>query len=433
MSGEIILLVAIVVLLVSMFMGNWVFVSLGMAGVVGLLLMGTPTLNMIGPIIWDSVTNQELSAIPLFVFMGEIVLKGGLSTSFYEGVSRLLGWLPGGLLHTNVVASACFAAISGSSVATTATIGTVAIKEQLDEGYNRRLVLGSIAASGTLGILIPPSINMIVYGAWVECSVGQLFMGGVIPGIIMALLFMAYIYTRVLMNPLLAPMRVRWKPKEMVAGAWGMIPMAVIMIFIFISVYTGFMTPTETAAGSAFISVLIVLFMGKLNWKVVQESATAAIRTSCMILFIYLGAKILVYVMVSSGIPSRIPQIIGDWNLSRTQVLIAICIMFIILGCFMDGISMILLTMPFLMPVLISFQIDLVWFGILLIILTEIGMLTPPLGLTLYVVLGLDKTATIAEASLSILPFIFLSLLVITLVILAPDIALWLPRAMALK
>lgn len=430
MSAVTVLILMIIILLVSLAIGNWVFVALGISGVIGLMLTSGPMLNMIGPIVWGAVFNTNLAAIPLFIFMGEVILLSGISDRLYEGAARWFGNWPGGLLHTNVISCAFFAAVSGSSMATTATIGTVALPNLKARRYDRQLILGSIAASGTLGILIPPSINMIVYGAWVECSIGKLFAGGLIPGIIMALGFMAYIAVRTINNPSLAPKESSsWG--ERFAGIKGMTPILFLIAFIFATIYTGIMTPTETAGIASALVLLITLIMRRFSWRLVHDSMLKALRISCMILLIYVGAKILVFVLTFGGVPSKIPMMIAGAGLSKLQVLFLLYLTYIVLGCFMDGISMIVLTMPFVMPILLSFDISLIWFGIALIVLTEMGMITPPMGMALYVVLGLDKTVTLGEISKAILPFLGIQMAIIVLLTFVPTVVMFLPNMMA--
>lgn len=430
MSAVTILIIMIVILLVSLAIGNWVFVALGISGVIGLMLTGGAMLNMIGPIVWGAVFNTNLAAIPLFIFMGEVILSSGISDRLYEGAAKWFGNWPGGLLHTNVISCAFFAAVSGSSMATTATIGTVALPNLKARRYDKQLILGSIAASGTLGILIPPSINMIVYGAWVECSIGKLFAGGLIPGIIIALGFMTYIAVRAARNPSLAPKESSsWG--ERLAGIKGMTPILFLIVFIFVTVYTGIMTPTETAGIASALVLLIVLVMRRFSWRLVHDSMLKALRISCMILLIYVGAKILVFVLTFGGVPSKIPIMIAGAGLSKLQVLFLLYLTYIVLGCFMDGISMIVLTMPFVMPILLSFDISLIWFGVVLIVLTEMGMITPPMGMALYVVLGLDKTVTLGEISKAILPFLGIQAVIIVLLTFIPNVAMFLPNMMA--
>jgi len=430
MSAETIVIIMVLVLLVSLAIGNWVFVALGISGVIGLMLTSGSMLKMIGPIVWGAVYNTNLAAVPLFIFMGEIILLSGISDGLYKGAAKWLGNWPGGLLHTNVISCAFFAAISGSSMATTATIGTVAMPKLKTRHYNKQLILGSIAASGTLGILIPPSINMIVYGAWVECSIGQLFAGGLIPGIMMAMGFMAYISIRAIRNPSLAP-RESSSWGEKLDGIKGMAPILFLVIFIFAAIYTGVMTPTETAGIASFLVLIIALIMRRFSWRMVNDSMLSALRVSCMILLVYVGAKIMVFVLTFGGVPSKIPMMIAGAGLSKLQVLFLLYLTYILLGCFMDGISMIVLTMPFVMPILLAFNISLVWFGVMLIVLTEMGMITPPMGMALYVVLGLDRKVTLGEISKAILPFLAIQAGIVVLLTFAPDVAMFLPSLMA--
>ncbi len=427
MSAEAIFVIMVGFLLLSMFVGNWVFVSLGLAGIVGLFLMNPAQLNMVAVQVWGTLNSPTLSAGPLFIFMGEIILRSGVSTQTYLGLSKILASLPGGLLHTNVMSCAMFAAISGSSVATAATIGTVAIPDQKARGYNRRLLLGSIAGAGSLGILIPPSINMIIYGAWVEASIGRLFAGGVIPGIIMALLFSSYIAIRVSMKPSLAPsLPSTWREK--LARLKDLAPIAVLIVFIFYGIFSGIMTPTETAALSGAAALVIAAALGRFSWRLVYESAVSALGVSCMILLIMGSASIMAYAMTVGGVPSRMVEWVAKSGLSELQVLLIIYVIYLLLGCIMEGISMMMVTLPFVLPILLALKIDLVWFGIVLIVLTEMGMLTPPLGVTLYVALGLDKEAKFEDAVIGIMPYLCVQGVVLALLTAYPNLALFLPN-----
>ena len=429
MSADTILVIIVIALLVSLASGNWVFVALGMAGIIGFFLTGGATIKFVGPIIWGALYNPTLAAVPLFIFMGRIILDSGLSDGIYKGLTSWLGNWPGGLLHTNVASCALFASISGSTMATTATIGTVALPNLRARGYDRKLSLGSIAASGTLGPLIPPSISMIVYGTWVECSIGQLFVGGLVPGLIVASSFMSYIAIRALRNPLLAP-RVESSWRDKFLDTRGLIPIFILVALIFGAIYTGVMTPTETAAVASFLAILITVVMRRFSWRMILDSMISATRVTVMVLFIDLGAKLLVFVLTFGGVPSKVPQLIATLALPKLVIIFLLYFLYIALGCFIDSIGMIVLTMPFVLPILLSLGINLVWFGVTFVMLAEIGMLTPPMGLALYVVLGLDKTATLGEVAKAILPFLIIIFSVIVLATFIPNIILALPSTM---
>lgn len=427
MDAQIVFFIMIGFLLLSLFIGNWVFVALGLTGIVGLILMNPKMLNMIAPVVWGSLRSPTLSAGPLFIFMGEIILRSGISTQTYNALSRLLGALPGGLLHTNVVSCASFAAISGSSVATTATIGTVAIPDQRRLGYERKLALGSIAASGTMGILIPPSVNMIIYGAFVETSIGRLFAGGIIPGLIMAIGFMIYIATRAMINPSLAP-RVGYPWREKLAGLKDLIPIIVLIAFIFGAIFGGIMTPTETAGVAGAAALIITVVMRRFSWRLLHESATSALGVSCMILLIMGSASIAAYALTIGGVPVKMMEWIASSQYTKMQILIVIYLMYLALGCIMEGISMMMMTLPFVLPILLALNINLVWFGVVLIVLIEAGMITPPLGVTLYVALGIDREATFGDVVKGILPFLCIQVGIIALLTAFPILVLFFPN-----
>lgn len=429
MTNTFILVTIIVFLLLLLFTGNWIFCALGIGGVLGIWLFGADPSSALSLQTWGSTNSFILTAVPLFIFMGEIMLRSGISTSLYNGVTTWVGQFPGGLLHTNVVACALFAAISGSSVATAATIGTVAIPDQEARGYDRRLTLGSLAASGTLGILIPPSITMIIYGAWMECSIAKLFVGGIIPGTIIALLFMLYIAIKCSLQPRLSP-QVASSWSERVLSIKDMWPGLVIMLFILSSIYTGLMTPTETGAVSATAALVMTLILRKFSFKLLYDCALETVCITTMVLIIVVGAKIFVMGLVYLKVATLIPMLIESLNLPALVVLILIYVWLLIGGCFFDAISLTLLTLAFIRPLLISMGVDLIWFGIVMTMLLEIGHITPPLGMNLYVIMGITQNCSFAELTKAVLPFLFILLGGVALLTLFPQLALWLPGTM---
>lgn len=414
-------------LLLSMFVGNWIFVALGLTGILGLGLVGPQMLSMMVPIAWGSLAKMVISALPLFIFLGVLILEARISVQTYDGFAKLLAFLPGGLLHVNVASCAAFAAISGSSMATTATIGTVAIPEEKRRGYDRKLILGSIAASGTLGILIPPSANMIIYGAFMEVSIGRLFAGGVIPGLIMAVSFMTFIAIRVKLHPSLGP-SFSYSGRAKLAALKDLAPITIVMVFIFVAIFGGIMTPTETAAGAVVVVLIIVAVRRQFSWRLVYKSAIRCLGVSCMVSAIMASASIVAYALNVSGVA----EIMVKWLLAKQyttlQIIIAIYIMYLILGCFMEGIAMMLMTLPFILPILNSLNIDLIWFGVILILLVEQGMITPPLGDSLYVTLGIDKEATFGDVVHGIVPFLLIQIGILALLTAKPNLVLFFPN-----
>jgi len=413
--------------------GLYVGLSLSSVGVFGLEVLGKMG-KAVGATLYNSLDTYVLAAIPFFIFMGNIVLRTGLSQRLYQGVSQWTRIIPGGLTHSNIVSSAIFAAVSGSSVATAATIGTVAYPEQTKRGYDPALVTGSLAAGGTLGILIPPSVNMIVYGAFVGASVGRLFAGGIMPGLILALTFMGFISFRSLTNKSLAPPaeKLRWRyfPEAIIAlkDIW---PMLLIIVTIMGGIYGGVFTPTEAAAISTFLALILGVVAGKLNYTIVKDSALSALRTTSMILLIIVGAHLLGNALSMLRIPATLARMVESAGLEPLAVWGLIIVLYLILGCVMDTLAMILVTLPITFPLMCTFSgFDPIWFGVQLVILCEVGLLTPPVGMNLFVIQGIatgTKVETIIKGSA---PFFLLLLVGIVIFTFVPDLILFLPTHM---
>jgi len=421
--------------LLLLLLGSGIYIGAGLAtvGIFGFeALVKLP--GIIGTIIYNSIASYVLFAVPLFLFMGWIVGYSGLSQRLYRGVSKWTSIIPGGLLHTNIMSCAIFAAISGSSVATAGTMGAVAYPEQEARGYNRGLVTGSLAAGGTLGILIPPSVTMIIYGAFVGASVGRLFIGGVMPGVILAGLFMTYIGIRSVLNPSLAEPRQRmtWRyfPDAIMAfkDVW---PMLIIMVTILGGIYAGIMTPTEAAAVSCVEALIIAGILGKLNFTLVKKSALGALGTTGMVMFIIIGAKIMGQSLSMLKVPAQLCAMLAAADVSPLIVWLGVILLYLVMGCFMDGISMMLLTLPITYPLLITtFGFDPIWFGILVTILVECALITPPVGINVYVIHGITGGTNIGEVFKGVTPFLICMLLIIALLTYVPDLVTWLPNQM---
>ncbi len=334
-----------------------------------------------------------LAAVPMFIFMGEIILRCGISQRLYHGVSKWTSVIPGGLLHCNIVACAIFAAVSGSSVATAATIGTVAYPQQRAAGYEPRLVKGSLAAGGTLGILIPPSVIMIIYGAFVGVSVGRLFMGGVIPGIILTLMFMGCIFVLCKMNPSWSPEQghFSWRYlREAIIAIKDVWPLSLIILVIFCGIYSGLWTPTEAAGVSAALALMLAAIFRRLNLTMLKEATMNTLRTMGMLFAIFVGAMILRAAISLLQIPAVASEFVIGLGLSPMWVWFGVICLYLILGCFMDGVSLILLTLPVTYPLMVTeLGFDGVWFGVVLVVLNECAMITPPVGMNFYVIHGI--------------------------------------------
>jgi len=432
MSWELALLLMIGLLVGLLLMGLWIAFGLGLAGMLVLLLAsGSQGLAPLASISWNTAESFVLTSVPLFILMGEVILRAGLSDNFYRSVAVWMRGLKGGLLQSNIMACAVFAAVSGSSVATAAAIGTVAIPEMLKRGYERKILFGSLAAGGTLGILIPPSIPMIIYAAMVEQSVERLFIAGIIPGIVLSLLFMAYIWGRVAVQPHLTPPdleQVGWR--ERLASLSGLPAMVGLIVLVLGSIWFGFATPTEAAAVGASAAILMSVLAGRLSWAVARETLMGTVRTTCMVLFIILGAQILSYALVKTGVSRALTEWVVAQGLSKWVLFAILVVLYIFLGCIIDGISMMVLTLPILYPIVIAAGFDPIWFGVVLVILIELGQITPPVGLTMFVIHGLSGGRPISEIVWGSLPFGILMLAEIVLVSLFPGMVTWLPSKM---
>lgn len=425
----------ILAVLVVILLGSGLYTGLALAGVgiIGIEFLrhlgGT-----VGAVLYNSTDNFILAAVPMFLILGNIVLHSGLSGKLYRGVSKWTRIIPGGLLHSNIVACSIFAAVSGSSPATAATIGTVAYPEQKKGGYGSGIITGSLVAGGTLGILIPPSINMIIYGAFVGASVGRLFAGGIIPGLTMAALFMLYIGFASMRNKSLAPPRERitrrYFPDAVVAFK-DVFPMLFIIIVIMGSIYGGVMTPTEAAAASAFLAIVLSFVFGKMNLSIIKDSAMEALRTTSMVLLLFIGASVLGNAMGLLRIPAYLANLVVAAELTPMMVWFAMVILYLILGCFMDTLAMMLITLPVTYPILIGVcGFDPIWFGVQLVVLCEIGMVTPPVGLNLFVIHGIVKDVSMGTIIRGCAPFLVCQLLTLGLLTLFPVMVLFLPARM---
>jgi tripartite ATP-independent transporter DctM subunit len=403
--------------------------ALALVGIVGYFFYtGGPGMTALIP--FRALDSFVLTAIPLFIFMGEVLLNSGASEMIYRGVSRLLAWAPGGLLHSNVGACAMFAAISGSSPATAATIGTVAIPALRKRGYDTNLTLGTLAAGGTLGILIPPSINMIFYSALTDTSVGKLFAGGVIPGILLAGMFMVYAAVRTILNPHIAPREAAFSIKAIPLSFIDLWPLYILAVIVLGGIFGGLITPTEAAALGSGGALIIALILRRLNWRNLRDSLLNAVNTTCMALFILVGASILAGFFSRAGIPIALSQLLINSGLSKIGILSILFLVYVFLGCFIDPLSMLVLTIPTMLPTLNALGVELIWFGVVVVILSELAMITPPVGVNLFVIQGISRE-DIGRVVRGSIPFWFMMLLAVTLLTIFPVIALWLPSLVA--
>ncbi len=382
----------------------------------------------IGDIFWQNSIEFLLVAIPMFVLMGEILLRSGITERMYEGMVQWLGWLPGGLMHSNIGSCALFAATSGSSVATAATIGTVALPEVEKHNYNERLFLGTIAAGGTLGILIPPSINLIIYGLLTDTSVPELYLAGFIPGLVLALLFMVTVALACLIRPQWDgdPVPQDWGAK--VRSLSGLLPPLGIFLVVVGSIYAGVATPTEGASLGVIASMGLAAANRTLTIEMLKRAIEGTMRTTAMIMLIILAAIFLNFILGAVGLTQALADFITSLGLSPMETMLMIVVFYIILGCFMETLSMLLTTAPLIAPVVIQLGFDPVWFGIVLMVLLEAALITPPIGINLYVVQGIRKSGGLNDVMIGTFPFVLAMFAMVGLLLAFPQIALWLPQ-----
>lgn len=386
-----------------------------------------PLVKAIGMVSWSTATEYTLVAIPLFILLGEIFHRSGIAEGMYNAMKQWLSWLPGGLMHSNIGACSLFAATSGSSVATAATIGTVALPEVRKEGYNERLFLGTLAAGGTLGILIPPSINMIIFGVLTDTSIPQLYLAGVIPGFVLAGLFMVTVVVACVVNPRLGGRRPKTSWAARLSTLKDLLPPLGIFIVVIGSIYTGLATPTESAALGVAAAFVLAATRGRLNLRMLRGCVEGTMRTSAMVTLIILGAYFLNFVVSAIGLTAQINSYISDLGLSPLQTLLVIVAFYIVLGCFMETLSMMITTVTIVTPVVVSAGYDPVWFGVMMMLLAEMSQITPPIGINLYVIQGVRAAGPLNDVIIGVAPFFFSLLFMIGLLIAFPQIALWIP------
>ena len=404
-------------------------------GVLGLLLdplfSMLPLTRAIGELAWSSNTEFLLVAIPLFIMLGEILLRAGIAESMYGAMSLWLSWLPGGLMHANIGASTLFAATSGSSVATAATVGTVAIPQIKRYGYNEPLFLGSIAAGGTLGILIPPSINLVIYGVLTNSSVPQLYLAGFIPGFALAALFMLTVIVACLVKPEWGGQRISASWSERFSSLKHLLPPLFIFVMVVGSIYAGLATPTEAAALGVLGALALAAGFRRLTLRMLREAVEGTMRATAMIMLIVIAAGFLNFVMAATGLTESLTSSIGGLGLSPGWMLVVVVVFYVILGCFMETLSMMIVTIPIVTPIMTGLGYDAIWLGIVIVVLVETALITPPVGMNLFVVQSLRKGGSLNAVIVGSLPFGFALFLMVLLLALFPDLALWLPRVMA--
>jgi tripartite ATP-independent transporter DctM subunit len=399
----------------------------------GFSLSDRPFWNFLGEMIWAPSTNFVLVSVPLFLLMGEIMLRAGLSERLYRGLNVWMGRLPGGLLHTNILACGVFSAVAGSSVATAATMGSVALPYFEKSHYPQKLVLGSLAAGGALGNLIPPGITFIIYGLITETSVGALYIAAIGPSILVVLLFVLVILYYSYKLKLRADpnaVGVTWRHK--IASLSDLLPTALLIGLVLGTIYAGLATPTESAALGVAGSLLLALIDRKLNWKMISESLHATARTTSMIALILFGAYVLNYILSALGVPQILAKFLTGLPLPGWAIMLVIIGFYLALGTFMEGLSMVICTVPLLFPVVKALGYDPIWFGVVITMLVEIAMISPPDGTVLYVLQGMRRQpGPITDVFSGVMPFMFVYMLAIIILMVFPSIALWLPAVLS--
>lgn len=424
-------------------MAAWIIVALmvlvlaavPVAAVLGVLSLGLDQLYMdgrlrlaLGEFTWDKQKEFILVAIPMFILLGEIMLRAGVARRMYEAVAQWLSWLPGGLMHANIGSCAIFAASSGSSVATAATVGTVAYPEIEKRGYREGFFLGSLAAGGTLGILIPPSINLIIYGLITDTSVPELYLAGILPGLALSGLFIVVIMVACLINrdwdgdPAPTSWRARFRTLP------DLLPPILLFGVVVGSIYAGIATPTEAASVGVVFALLLAAWTGNLSFAMLREAFEGTMRTTAVIMLIILAAVFLNFILGFIGVTQALIKVIGDLGWTPLQTMIALVVFYLILGMFMETLSMLLTTVPVVFPLVVQMGYDPVWFGILITVLMETALITPPIGVNLYVVHGVRlRGGKFNDVAWGALPFVVMMILMVAILIAFPELALWLP------
>jgi tripartite ATP-independent transporter DctM subunit len=378
--------------------------------------------------VWNVLNEFTLTAVPLFILLGEVLVASGLARGVYRAMAPFFARLPGGLLHTNIAVCAVFGAVSGSSMSVAAAVGSVAYPELKGRGYDRPAVVGSLAGGGTLGLLIPPSLALLIYGALTDTSIGRLFIAGVLPGLMMAGLFMAWIAFASLRNPALTPETERPPLRQALRGLPAVLPLVLLIAAVLGTLFAGLATPTEAAGVGVAAAALLGFTLGDLTLRKLGEALIGTARIFAVIAMVFVGALVLAQAVSMLGLPQQMLQAIGEWGLSRWALLGVIVLVYLILGCFFDGLSMMIMTLPLVFPLLTGVGFDPVWLGVVVTLMIEVGMLTPPVGMNLFVLTGITGgEVRLPEAAKAALPYWCALLLGVLLLCLFPGLATWLP------
>ena len=415
-------------LLVLLAFGVEIGVAMGVVATAGLVFVVDKPLVQTAWTAWESLNSFTLLAMPLFIVMGAVFSGSGAVNLLFAALEKWLGWLPGGLASVVIAANGVFGAISGSSVAAAATFSMIAYPEMEKRGYDPKLSLGSIAVGGTLSVLVPPSLILIVYGSWENVSVARLFAAAIIPGVVLMLLLMLTVIVMVKLKPELAPRSQPASWSERMAAIKDMLPWLVVIVIVMGSIFGGLMTPTEASALGAIMALCIAWYYGSLSYAMVRDSLLSAIKITAMIAFIIFAARLLSFVFQDIGATARISSAVLDLNIGKYGIMACIVVLYLVLGMFFDSMAMMLLTLSFIMPVIVKLGYDPVWWGVTFVLLAEIGLVTPPFGLNLFTIHGVLPKFSVMYIARSSLPFLAVMILMVWILIFFPDLAMWLPR-----
>jgi C4-dicarboxylate transporter, DctM subunit len=402
--------------------------ALGLAGFLILHVFGGGAGQQGVAAVWNIFTEYTLTSVPLFILLGEILVASGLSRGVYHAMAPLFGRLPGGLLHTNIAVCTVFGAVSGSSMSVAAAVGSVAYPELKERRYDKAMIVGTLAGGGTLGLLIPPSLSLLIYGALTDTSIGRLFLAGVLPGLMVAAMFMCWIAVAARLNPAIAPREPRVPLATALAALWRIWPLIVLIVSVLGSLFAGLATPTEAAGVGVLAAAILGAAMGDLSPRKLLDALVATAVTFGVIAVVFMGAVVLAQSIQLLGLPQQLVQALSAWGVSKHMMLLIIVALYLVLGCFFDGLSMMIMTLPIVFPLMTSLGFDPIWLGVVVTIMIEIGMLTPPVGMNLFVLVGItNREVTLEEAARASIPFWLVLLLAVLILVVFPGIATWLP------
>ena len=433
MTGVIELTLIFGLLIALMMCGMPIAYAVGVASMLYIAsTLGPAGLNSLGVVAWATADSFTLTTLPLFLLMSELLVRGGLGDRMYRGLSRLVYRLPGGLLQTNLAGCTVFAAISGSSIATAAAIGTVALPQLKQRGYDMRIGAATLAAGGTLGILIPPSLGFIIYGSFTDTSIARLFMAGVVPGLAVALAFMLYVACHAKVRPAIAPPEPArpWTRTEIAQTFFDLVPVALLLLGILSGIYLGVFTPTEAAAVGTVLALALACWRGDMSFDRLRAALRSTVNATAGIMLIVLAASMFSFATGMAGVPQALSKVISGLGLSSLEFVVLVAVIYLVLGCVMESIGIMVITIPILWPLVRELGIDPIWFGVYVVLLIEIGMITPPFGINLFVIQSIRRDGTLSEVIRGVTPFVLIMIGFVGLLIALPGLATWLPGRM---